>query len=285
MIKPQLNNIPTILKSYDQWVLWRYEDRNGKKTKVPYTCGGKRASVTNHYDWSSFDDAVIALEYIPDSGLGFIFSEEDPFIGIDWDNITDGDIIGTEFYNEIISLETYAEFSPSNRGIHAICRGILPKCKHRGNSREIYKSGRFFTVTGNHLIGTPETINAAPAIAIELILNKIDPIEKQSIEPVEFDDQSLDVDEAEARKIVKYLANRQRFVKLVRGDWNGYKSQSEADYALCTMIAQYTNCPSMIRYIFSKTKLYRKKFDGKYGKLTINSVLSAKLIKEVLEEL
>lgn len=284
MNKPILDNIPSLLKSHNQWVLWKYEDRNGNKTKVPYSIYGKRASTINPNDWCSFDNAISKLN--EEFGLGFVFTKDDMLVAIDWDHcINELNIIDPSIKEEVMALETYAEFSPSNRGIHAICRGILPKCKHRGNSREIYKSGRFFTVTGNHLKGTPETINAAPAIAIELILNKIDPIEKQSIEPVEFNDQSLDVDEEEAKKIVKYLSNRQRFVKLVRGDWEGYKSQSEADYALCTMIAQYTNCPSMIRYIFSKTKLYRKKFDGKYGKLTINSVLSAKLIKEVLEEL
>jgi len=282
--------IPKDLMSYKQWVLWKFEEKDGRKTKVPYSVNGKRASTTNQKDWSTYkevNDILVSDDHNhinKYSGLGFVFTNEDPFIGIDWDKCITEEFISTEIYEEVKALETYAEISPSGTGIHAICRGILPKCKHRANNREIYKSGRFFTMTGNHLLDTPLEVNAAPAIAIEMVINKIDPPEMKSFESVEFEEGGEWTVE-EAKNIVKYLSVRPKFVKLVRGDWSGYKSQSEADYALCLMLAEYTKFPDLIRYIFKQTKLYRTKFDGKYGKLTINSALSAILMKEILEEL
>lgn len=39
--------IPFEMRQYPQWVLWRFEVVDGKKTKVPYSLNGYRASVTN----------------------------------------------------------------------------------------------------------------------------------------------------------------------------------------------------------------------------------------------
>jgi putative DNA primase/helicase len=273
--------IPQSLMERKQWILWKYKDVNGRKTKVPYSYMGYKASVTNPDDWTDYETII---KYTGYDGVGFCFTENDPYIGIDFDHCVTGDVISSEVYEEVMALETYAEFSPSGTGIHAICRGILPPCKHRANDREIYKSGRFFTMTGNHLRGTPLEVNAAPAIAIDMVINKIDPPGMKSFKPVEFDEIG-EWTEEEAKNIVKYLSIRPKFVKLVRGDWAGYKSQSEADYALCSMLAEYTTSPALIKYIFNKTRLYRQKFDGAYGKLTINSALTARLMKEILEEL
>jgi primase-polymerase (primpol)-like protein len=47
--------IPDDLRERDQWVLRRYEDRNGKKAKVPYQVGGRRASSTDSRTWTRLD--------------------------------------------------------------------------------------------------------------------------------------------------------------------------------------------------------------------------------------
>lgn len=279
--------IPEELKRYKQWVVWKYVLRDSKYTKVPYSFKGYRASVRDPSDWGTYEDVkqVMDVEQPIYDGIGFVFTDKDPFIGVDWDHIIvlPANIIGSEYYEEIMSLDTYAEISPSGEGVHAICRGILPKCKHRGNGREIYKTGRFFTVTGSHLDNTPFEIKAPPAVALEVILNKIDPPEQKFNQPIEFSETP--VEEQDAKRIVKFLVNNRKFVKLVQGNWDGYKSQSEADYALCLILTDYTNNPAMIKYIFKRTKLYRPKFDGKYGDITVNAALSHKLIKDILEEL
>jgi len=39
--------IPEALRRVPQWVLWKYELRDGRITKVPYTVFGTRASVND----------------------------------------------------------------------------------------------------------------------------------------------------------------------------------------------------------------------------------------------
>jgi putative DNA primase/helicase len=60
-------------------------------------------------------------------------------------------------------LDSYAEFSPSNRGIKVWVRGKLPNNinrKYKTGQVEIYGRDKFFTVTGVHVPGTPKTINS-----------------------------------------------------------------------------------------------------------------------------
>ena len=38
--RSQFNSVPQALKDLDQWVCWRYEQRNGKRTKPPYSARG-----------------------------------------------------------------------------------------------------------------------------------------------------------------------------------------------------------------------------------------------------
>jgi hypothetical protein len=52
--------VPDDLADRDQWLLWRYEGRNERATKVPYSVRGCRADNTNPRDWTSFDVALTA---------------------------------------------------------------------------------------------------------------------------------------------------------------------------------------------------------------------------------
>ena len=50
---PAVVAIPSELKSRLQWVCWRYEERGGKPTKVPYSPrgAGKMARTTDPTTW------------------------------------------------------------------------------------------------------------------------------------------------------------------------------------------------------------------------------------------
>jgi primase-polymerase (primpol)-like protein len=49
---PIIENIPDEPTERPQWVCWRYEVRDGKPTKVPYTPGTlRRASSTDLMTW------------------------------------------------------------------------------------------------------------------------------------------------------------------------------------------------------------------------------------------
>src|SRR5215217_5232136 len=81
-------NVPPELTERPQWVCWRLEERDEKLTKVPYTAGTRRrASSTDPATWASFEDAkgAVGRAEPPYDGIGFVFSDADPFCGIDLD--------------------------------------------------------------------------------------------------------------------------------------------------------------------------------------------------------
>ena len=145
-------NIPSELKKIKQWVCWRIEDRNGKKTKTPINAmTGGYAMSNNSGTWTDFETAV--KESVKYNGIGFMLGNG--IFGIDLDNMDDeiekfknGDEnnVVSEF---IYSLESYAEYSPSGKGIHILCKGKLPPGGRRKGQFEFYEYGRFFTMTGN----------------------------------------------------------------------------------------------------------------------------------------
>jgi putative DNA primase/helicase len=135
-------------------VSWRYEERDGKPTKVPYTPGTeRRASSTDLMTWRTFEEAVEALDTGRYDGIGFVFCSADPFVGIDLDGCRDAETGKLESWaEEIIESVTdkYVEASPSRCGIHVITRGVL---KDGVNTTwiEVYGQDRFFTMTGYRL--------------------------------------------------------------------------------------------------------------------------------------
>jgi hypothetical protein len=100
------------------------------------------------------------------AGVGFVFDADDPFAGVDLDDCRDpvtGKI--AEWAQDIIAkLNCYSEVSPSQTGVKIFIRAKLPaNAKHntpyQTGSVEVYGSARFFTVTGQHVPGTPTTID------------------------------------------------------------------------------------------------------------------------------
>lgn len=147
-----LENLPEELRHRRQWVNWRYEERNDKMTKVPYTPGTRhRASCTDLEEWGSFEDAIGALDTGRFDGVGFMLSSGDPYTFIDLDecrNAITGEI-GEEAQEIIDALDGYAEVSPSGRGIHIFVRGKVPGSKGRKRGwLEVYSWERYATMTG-----------------------------------------------------------------------------------------------------------------------------------------
>src|SRR5215218_8663299 len=106
----ELACIPDALKKRDQWVLWRGEDRIDQQTgevklnKIPINPQTLRnADTTDPTTWGTFAQCVKALplaleEWEEDNGsayrgggLGFVFTAEDPYAGIDFDHCVDPD--------------------------------------------------------------------------------------------------------------------------------------------------------------------------------------------------
>jgi putative DNA primase/helicase len=156
-VEPILDNIPEELKALDQWVVWRYEER----TKVPYQPGNpdRRAKTNDPSTWSALALAHNVFSSGEWAGIGFVFSPDDPYCGIDFDGcLIDGKLAdwAWEWIAELLCAGAYREISPSGKGIKFFC---CAKLYGKGGKRpigeddhtgiEVYDRGRFFAVTGD----------------------------------------------------------------------------------------------------------------------------------------
>jgi len=153
--------IPEALCEREQWVCWKKTQRDGKATKIPVTPGGGGfASSTDPETWTDFE---IALEYVQKGkadGVGFVFTEADPIVGVDLDDCRDPQTghVDSEAQDIIDRLDSYTEISPSGAGYHVLIEGELPEGRNRRGHIELYDTARFFTVTGDHVQETPTHI-------------------------------------------------------------------------------------------------------------------------------
>ena len=115
---------PAELRDLKQWVVWRYETRRGedKPTKVLYQAErlSEKAKSTDPSTWSTYDVAVgkvaAANEHprVKDvDGIGFVFSEDDPYVGIDIDHAVVDGAVHPAAQAVIDELNSYSELSPS----------------------------------------------------------------------------------------------------------------------------------------------------------------------------
>ncbi|MEM9753655.1 MAG: hypothetical protein AAF916_09765, partial [Planctomycetota bacterium] len=152
--------VPMDLQEHDQWVLWRYDRRGDDVTKVPCSVRGRLAKANDPRTWASFEEALAAYRRGGFAGIGFVFSADDPFAGVDLDDCRDGDGELDDRARGIVeSFGTYTEVSPSGSGVNMLCRAdAIPKGKNVGWC-ELYTGGRFFTITGQRVPGTPAIVN------------------------------------------------------------------------------------------------------------------------------
>jgi hypothetical protein len=171
-----LTQIPNVLKTRRQWVLWRGRlkpDQPGKIDKIPINPATLYpASSTDALTWQTFDYCVKSLptaleEWEQDTvqpycggGLGYVFAADDPYVGIDLDHCVD-EVTGIPApwaQGYVDQFASYTELSQSGTGLHILVEGTIPVAGRRKDPIEIYTSSRFFAVTGWHLPETPPTI-------------------------------------------------------------------------------------------------------------------------------
>lgn len=149
--------IPQDLKAIPRWVVWRFvpvSQPNGgtKWKKMPFQVNGKAAKSTDQSTWSTFEKAVDAYTLGDFDGIGITINGSGDFQGIDIDDcIVDGVLNDTA--KELMSrVKGYAEISPSGRGIKLFTRSNLVVSGAR-KPIEVYRDGRYFTVTGHVVSG------------------------------------------------------------------------------------------------------------------------------------
>jgi primase-polymerase (primpol)-like protein len=290
--------LPTALIEYDQWICWRKQERDGKPTKVPITPrSGEFASSTDEQTWTTFDDALEYAETGDADGIGFVFTADDPFVGIDLDDCRDrgtGNV--DEVAQDIIDrLDSYTERSPSGTGYHVIIQGELPGERNRRGSIELYDTARFFTVTGDHVEETPTHVarrqDALVAIHREYVHDTDSDVKSESGHRGAGDEQSatnspvevdVDLKDEELLEKATNASNGRKFERLWNGNTVGYESQSEADMALCYLLAFWTGGDhTQMDQLFRQSGLLREKWDevhyangSTYGEKTIERAVA-----------
>ena len=265
------DSVPLELRERNQWVVWRYVVRGGKPTKVPINPKtGREADSTSPPTWSSFADAVHSLGGGSTfAGIGFVFSTDDPFTGIDLDDcIVDGDLVPAA--QQIVdAFGTYTEVSPSGNGVKMIVRGRKPegaRCKSKAiegfKETEVYDAKRFFTLTGRRLPGTPDIISDGQIALDKLCLRLWPPKPRRNVaEPARA-----------ATAIPDYQSLLARMFSSKHGDairrlWDGDTSDhggdhSAADLALCNHLAFWTGRDrDRMDRLFRGSGLYRTKWE------------------------
>ena len=147
------------------WLGWKYEERNGRSTKPPFNPRtGRHASVSDQATWATFDAALAGMEKHGFAGLGLVLTDDGDITGIDLDHCISDSGSFSNLAAEIISYgETYAEESPSGKGVRLFARGkITQAIKNDALGIEVYGTGRYLTVTGRHIPDTPNEIREAP---------------------------------------------------------------------------------------------------------------------------
>ncbi len=279
MAENATNNIPRELQELPQWVVYKVEKNNdGKPTKIPYDAKNphRKASSTRAKTWTDYEQAVrVGLNGRGFDGIGFVFSEEDDYAGVDLDHCVRDGKIEPWAQEYIRQLNSYAEFSPSGTGVHVIVKAVFSKEDRKkielgGNGHpkaaiERYSSGRYFTVTGRHISGTPVMIHNRQQ-EIDVIFDSL--LHKKEND-VEFgqqrkaDAQGFEGPDEELLNAARNANNGEKFSALFdRGDLSAYNGDhSAADQALVNIL---TFCcgphPERIDRLFRRSALCRKKW-------------------------
>jgi hypothetical protein len=280
--------LPACLKERPQWVAWRYQWRDDHWTKVPIDPKtGRNAKADVPGTWGTFEQALACHRANPTTtaGIGYEFSADDPYCGIDLDDSIDPDTGELQPWARpiVALLPTYTETSPSATGVKLICEAAKPgdRCekKYNGHKVEMYEHRRFFALTGQRPRWYPAGVEARHE-ELEYVYNRVfGEDESPLVLKVRGDkDEDLIWTAAEA-------ANGDKFLRLWLGDTSlHHGDDSAADLALCNLLAFYCGPDTeRIDKLFRRSGLMRGKWDEKRGKQTYGQRTIARALKDRTE--
>ncbi len=278
------DNLPHDLTSGEQFVGARFEPQNGRVAKVPISPHtGSSASVSDPQTWGTYGEAK-ALDL---DAVGRVLVLRDGIVGIDLDHCRDaltGDI--EPWAQEIVlALDSYTEVSPSGTGLHVWVRGTLPRDGGKRGRVEMYRARHYFTLTGDRLAGAPTTLNDRQDALDTVYSRTFDPPQTTGGDPVTTANtvmktgRAAHLDNDALVERAKSAKNGAKFSALWNGDASGYKSASEADQALCNILAYWAGSDAdRIDWQFRQSGLMRDKWDSAradstYGADTIRKAI------------
>lgn len=151
-------NCPDALRGVKAWLVWRFEPNpgGGKPRKVPYYANGGRrvgeqGSADDRLRMVDFERALAAARDRSMDGVGFAVHAEHGIVALDFDNC----LAAGKLHPEVAAVvqSSYAEISPSGKGVRAFFRGQLGNLKSHGEpfGFETFSTKGFVTFTGNVL--------------------------------------------------------------------------------------------------------------------------------------
>jgi hypothetical protein len=147
------------LHEYDQWGLWGFDYLEAKRLLDRF---GNPIGSDQHSDLTSWEVVADIVENrrLVVQGPCFVFTQRDPFVGIDLDDCLDEEMQLKPWAVPIVERfsGTYMEISPSLQGIKIFAEGNIrdgwPAVRRFDDGQvEIYSSGRYFTFTENQWPG------------------------------------------------------------------------------------------------------------------------------------
>lgn len=170
VVPPVWENIPQDLATRQQWLLWKFEHKEGqtKPGKIPYYVQGGRRTGGQGDDRDRQRLATLAVvrrayERGGWTGIGFAFLPDDGLIGIDIDGAIDPatGVVTDRCANIIKACASFTEISPSGKGVHIIVQGTTETNKSNDIGLEVFCGRQFFTFTANRY---PDTVPEVVAI-------------------------------------------------------------------------------------------------------------------------
>lgn len=275
-------NIPQRLKHTASFCCWQYETVKGRQTKVPYDpVTGHKAKTNQPTTFTTFEGAISAMANY--DGIGIRVANG--IAGIDLDHcLKKGTLL--PWAREIVGKfhDTYIEISPSGAGIRIFC--LVPEQFSydtdiyyiKKGDIEVYIPGftnRFLTVTGNAL--NQEDVTETTE-ALTWLLNTY-MHRPTSSAATSVSGRSYLKDESVIAK-ASNAQNGAKFTQLWNGNISEYPSHSEADAALCSLLAFWCGGDKeQMDRLFRQSGLMRDKWDDyrgadTYGNMTILKAIS-----------
>ena len=264
------------IKTLPIWHCWNLSEVSGKKRKIPCAANGGPTGTNAKYahTWVSYEEAAKAASEKGYTGVGFVIPKNMAFV--DKDHMDPNDPYISKLLQK---FPTYAEKSHSGNGVHIymycdpsrlpIADGKLDGryyIKNPHNGLEVYignLTNRYAAFTGSSIQDMP-LADCTDAL-LELLNTEMlreDYKAPKEEKPVELIEEFILDDDPRIAEIIEALRwdkNAPKFVRLFdEGDITGYGSHSEADAALCSIIAFRAGPnPTLIDAIFRQSALYR----------------------------
>jgi hypothetical protein len=199
--------------------------------KVPLSPAGRPCDPHDPANWQRYEAAIAPYfqERGGASGVGFAL-DGSGFAIVDLDGIVDdlGRVTDPHAMALLHALPTYAELSPSGRGLHIVLDAVLPEGNRHLPGLDVLGSG-FVTVTGHPIrfgpiVGGGDTWDR--------VIRGLPPPRVRGGTAKHLAASLPVATRAACETVLERAKPNVRFSRLWAGDWSEYPSRSEADAAL-----------------------------------------------------